>query len=118
MIIIEVKKNNIEQALKQYKLKVYKTKQLEHLRDRQEFEKKSVKSRKKIIKAVYIQKIKNQLSSWFLLSFFLLVKKSTDVNPKVPNANNPIVSIKISGASYLPQLNKETNKDIIKEFYK
>lgn len=63
MIIIEVKKNNIEQALKQYKLKIYKTKQLEHLRDRQEFEKKSVKSRKKRIKAVYIQKIKNQLSS-------------------------------------------------------
>ena len=31
MIIIEVKKNNIEQALKQYKFKVYKTKQLEFL---------------------------------------------------------------------------------------
>ena len=63
MIIIEVKKNNIEQSLKQYKLKVYKTKQLEHLRDGKEFEKKSVKSRKKRIKAVYIQKIKNQFSS-------------------------------------------------------
>jgi ribosomal protein S21 len=63
MIIIEVKKNNIEQSLKQYKLKVYKTKQLEHLRDGKEFEKKSVKSRKKRIKAVYIQKIKNHFSS-------------------------------------------------------
>jgi ribosomal protein S21 len=63
MIIIEVKKNNIEQSLKQYKLKVYKTKQLEHLRDGKEFEKKSVKLRKKRIKAVYIQKIKNQFSS-------------------------------------------------------
>jgi len=63
MIIIEVKKNNIEQALKQYKFKVYKTKQLEFLRDRQEFEKKSVKNRKKRIKAVYLQKKRNHLSS-------------------------------------------------------
>lgn len=63
MIIIEVKKNNIEQALKQYKFKVYKTKQLEFLRDRQEFEKKSVKNRKQRIKAVYLQKKKNHLSS-------------------------------------------------------
>ena len=63
MIIIEVKKNNIEQALKQYKFKVYKTKQLEFLRDRQEFEKKSVKNRKQKIKAVYLQKKKNHLSS-------------------------------------------------------
>jgi small subunit ribosomal protein S21 len=63
MIIIEVKKNNIEQALKQYKFKVYKTKQLEILRDRQEFVKKSVKNRKQKIKASYIQKLKNQLSS-------------------------------------------------------
>jgi small subunit ribosomal protein S21 len=63
MIIIEVKKNNIEQALKQYKFKVYKTKQLEFLRDRQEFEKKSVKNRKQRIKAVYLQKKRNHLSS-------------------------------------------------------
>jgi small subunit ribosomal protein S21 len=63
MIIIEVKKNNIEQALKQYKFKVYKTKQLEFLRDRQEFEKKSVKNRKQKIKAVYLQKKRNHLSS-------------------------------------------------------
>jgi len=63
MIIIEVKKNNIEQALIQYKFKVYKTKQLEFLRDRQEFEKKSVKNRKQRIKAVYLQKKRNHLSS-------------------------------------------------------
>jgi len=63
MIIIEVKKNNIEQALKQYKFKVYKTKQLEFLRDRQEFEKKSVRNRKQKIKAVYLQKKRNHLSS-------------------------------------------------------
>ena len=115
MIIIEVKKNNIEQALKQYKFKVYKTKQLEFLRDRQEFEKKSVKNRKQKIKAVYLQKKRNHLSSCFLSTFFLWVKKSTEVRPKVPKANKPIVSIKISGASYFPQLNKETNKAAIKE---
>ena len=63
MIIIEVKKNNIEQALKQYKFKVNKTKQLEFIRDRQEFEKKSVKNRKQRIKAVYLQKKRNHLSS-------------------------------------------------------
>lgn len=63
MIIIEIKKNNIEQALKLYKLKIYKTKQVEHLRNLQEFEKKSVKLRKKRKKAIHIQKNKNQFSS-------------------------------------------------------
>ena len=64
MIIIKVKNaSSIEQALKQYKFKVYKTKQLEFLRDRQEFEKKSVKNRKQRIKAVYLQKKRNHLSS-------------------------------------------------------
>lgn len=63
MIIIEVKKGNIEQALKQYKFKIYKTKQLEFLRDRQEFEKKSVKNRKQRKKALFIQKKQNQFSS-------------------------------------------------------
>jgi len=63
MIIIEIKKNNIEQALKLYKLKIYKTKQLEHLRNLQEFEKKSVKLRKKRKKTIHIQKNKNQFSS-------------------------------------------------------
>jgi ribosomal protein S21 len=41
MIIIKVKNaSSIEQALKQYKFKVYKTKQTEKLRERQEFTKK------------------------------------------------------------------------------
>ena len=45
MIIIQVKNaGSIEQALKQYKFKVYRTKQLEKLRERQEFTKKSVKT--------------------------------------------------------------------------
>jgi len=59
MIIIEVGKNeNIERALKRYKFKVFKTKQLEKLRERQEFVKKSEKRRKQKQKAKYIQKKK------------------------------------------------------------
>ena len=59
MIIIKVGKNeNIERALKRYKLKVYKTKQLDNLRERQQHVKKSEKKRKQKQKAKYIQKIK------------------------------------------------------------
>jgi small subunit ribosomal protein S21 len=59
MIIVEVNNpNSIEQALKQYKFKVYKTKQNEILRDRQEYTKPSVKRRTEIGKAKYIQKKK------------------------------------------------------------
>jgi small subunit ribosomal protein S21 len=63
MIIIKVKNtSSLEQALKQYKFKVYKTKQTEQLRDRQEFTKKSVKKRSEVNKAIYLQKKRNQLS--------------------------------------------------------
>jgi small subunit ribosomal protein S21 len=63
MIIIKVKSpSQIEQALKQYKFKVYKTKQTEQLRDRQEFTKKSVKRRAQKQRAVYLQQKQNQLS--------------------------------------------------------
>lgn len=60
MIIIKVKNvGSIEQALKQYKFKIFKTKQIEILRDRQEFTKKSVKKREQNKKAVYIQRKKS-----------------------------------------------------------
>lgn len=63
MIIIKVKNpSSIEQALKQYKFKVYKTKQTEQLRDRQEFTKKSIKKRSQVNKAIYLQKKRNQFS--------------------------------------------------------
>ena len=63
MIIFKVKNtSSLEQALKQYKFKVYKTKQTEQLRDRQEFTKKSVKKRSEVNKAIYLQKKRNQLS--------------------------------------------------------
>jgi len=56
MIIIKVnEKGGIEKALKQYKSKVIRTKQIKELRDRQEFEKPSSKKRKQTAKARYIQ---------------------------------------------------------------
>lgn len=62
MLIIDVKNSeNLEKSLKLLKSKVIKTKQNQILNERKEFEKKSVKKRKKILKAIYSQKIKNGL---------------------------------------------------------
>lgn len=59
MLIIKVKnKGGIERALKEYKNKVFKTKLLNNLRDRQEFTKKSEKRREEKLTAIYIQKKK------------------------------------------------------------
>jgi len=61
MIIIEVgKRENIDKALKRYKYKVIKSKQMDEVRKRQEFTKKSQKRRKKLEKAKYIQKLRDQ----------------------------------------------------------
>jgi small subunit ribosomal protein S21 len=60
MLIIKIEKN-IETALKLYKNKVNKIKQIQKLRERQEFVKPSVKRRNQVSKATYIQKIKNGL---------------------------------------------------------
>jgi len=51
--------DNIEKSLKQFKRKVMNTKLIKELRDRQEFEKPSVTRRKKKLKALYIQQLKN-----------------------------------------------------------
>jgi ribosomal protein S21 len=56
MIIVEVIKGNIERALKEYKGKVIKTRQMTHLNDRKEYEKESVKKRKVKQKGVYKEK--------------------------------------------------------------
>lgn len=62
MIIIDVtKEKSIDSALKIYKSKVQKSKQIQMLRERQNFEKPSVKKREKVLKAIYIQKLKNSL---------------------------------------------------------
>ena len=64
MIIVKVKNSgSIEQALKQFKFKIYKIKQLEKLRERQEFTKNSVKKKEQNKKAIYLQKKKSQLES-------------------------------------------------------
>lgn len=60
MIIIELKSGeNIEKALKTLKSKVIKTKQSQVLFERKEYTKDSVKNRKKLLKAIYIQKKKS-----------------------------------------------------------
>jgi ribosomal protein S21 len=56
MIIVEVIKGNIERALKEYKGKVIKTRQMTQLNDRKEFEKESVRKRKVKQKGVYKEK--------------------------------------------------------------
>jgi len=64
MLIVEVKKDGIEKALKTLKSKVIKTKQNKILFDRKEFVKKSVIKRNQKLKAAYIQK-KNSGLDWF-----------------------------------------------------
>lgn len=59
MLIIPVKEGeNIDRALKKFKKKFEKTGVIRQLRDRQQFTKKSVKRRQEIIKAEYVQKIR------------------------------------------------------------
>lgn len=58
MLIVEVKKGNIEKALKDLKGKVIRTKQNKVLFENKEFVKKSVIKRAELIKASYIQKLK------------------------------------------------------------
>ena len=59
MIIVQVKEGeNIERALKKFKRKFEKTGIVKELRARQAFEKPSVSNRKKMIKAVYVQKLR------------------------------------------------------------
>jgi small subunit ribosomal protein S21 len=63
MIIIDItKERSIETALRTYKQKVQKTKQIQKLRERQQFVKPSVTRRKEVLKAVYVQQMKNGLS--------------------------------------------------------
>ena len=63
MIIIDIsKEKNIETALRTYKQKVQKTKQIQKLRERKEFVKPSVKKRTERLKAVYLQQKRNGLS--------------------------------------------------------
>jgi small subunit ribosomal protein S21 len=61
MLIVKLDKNtNIERALKLLKSKVIKTRQTSQLVERKEYEKKSVKKRKMIKKAKYVQKLRDK----------------------------------------------------------
>jgi small subunit ribosomal protein S21 len=62
MLIVEVKKDGIEKALKTLKSKVIKTKQNKILFDKKEFVKKSVLRRAQILKATYVQKKNDYLN--------------------------------------------------------
>lgn len=56
MLIVKVKKGEIEKALKELKSKVIKTRQNSHLNDRKEYTKKSIKKRQILNKAKYKEK--------------------------------------------------------------
>ena len=63
MIIINLNnEKSIESALRTYKQKVQKTKQIQKLREKQQFVKPSVMKRTERLKAIYVQQIKNGLS--------------------------------------------------------
>jgi ribosomal protein S21 len=55
MLIIKVEKGNLERALKMYKSKVIKTRQMSELNMRKTFVKDSVKNREMMKKAKYVQ---------------------------------------------------------------
>ncbi|MDE6691976.1 MAG: 30S ribosomal protein S21, partial [Muribaculaceae bacterium] len=58
-IIVPVKEGeNIEKALKKFKRKFERTGIVKELRSRQAFEKPSVTNRKKMIKAIYVQQLR------------------------------------------------------------
>jgi ribosomal protein S21 len=59
MLIVKVRKGEIEKALKELKSKVIKTRQNSFLNDRREFKKKSVTKRQILNKASYRQKFKD-----------------------------------------------------------
>ena len=56
MLIIEIKKGNIESGLKQFKSKVIKTKLVSQLQDRKTYKKKSDVKRQIKTNAIYKQK--------------------------------------------------------------
>jgi len=61
MIIIPVKEGeNIDRALKKFKRKFERTGMIKELRERKHYKKPSVRKREQLIKARYIQKLRQQ----------------------------------------------------------
>lgn len=52
--------DNIEKALKKFKRKVNDTHLIKELRNRKEYTKPSVENRKNKLKAIYVQKLRNE----------------------------------------------------------
>ena len=68
MIVVPLKEGeNIEKALKKFKRKFEKTGVVKELRNRQAFEKPSVTNRKKMMRAIYIQKLQHIEDYFFFL---------------------------------------------------
>ena len=66
MLIIPIKDGeNIDKALKRFKRKFDKTGVMRSLRDRKQFVKPSIEHRAKILKARYVQKLKEQPCVYF-----------------------------------------------------
>ena len=62
MIVIPIKEGeNIEKALKKFKRKFEKTGIVKELRNRQQFDKPSVKKREQKIHAIYVQKLQRSI---------------------------------------------------------
>jgi len=59
MLIVKVKKNDIERAIKELKGKIIRTRQNSQLNKRKEFTKKSVEKRDMLNKAIYRQKLQS-----------------------------------------------------------
>lgn len=60
MLIVKLKEGeNIERALKRFKRKFNQTQMTKQLREREQFTKPSVKRRQELLKAKYIQKLRD-----------------------------------------------------------
>ena len=60
MLIVKLKEGeNIERALKRFKRKFNQTQMTKQLREREQFTKPSIKRRQQILKAKYIQKLRD-----------------------------------------------------------
>ena len=58
MLIVKLKKGeNINKALKRFKVKFRNTQVIKQIRERQYFEKKSVKRRREVMNAIYKQRV-------------------------------------------------------------
>ena len=70
MLKVEVKKDNIERAIKELRRKVISTQLVQQLKDRKQFLKPSVKRREEILKAQYVQKKRKKTSINYILFLF------------------------------------------------